>query len=204
MLEARNIFFAYRKGEPVLDGVTLVVHPEERVRICAPSGGGKTTLCSLIAGYRMPASGQVLVDGELLRARGICPVQLIGQHPERMVDPRLRMRDTLREAGDEDADTLEALGIEPHWLSRFPHELSGGELQRFCIARALMARPRYVVADEISTMLDAVSQARIWKAILVYCARSGAGLVFTTHSDPLAEHIATRTFQLESIEEFPA
>ncbi len=204
MLEVRDVSFSYRAGTPVLAGVSLCVHPEERVRISAPSGAGKTTLCSLIAGYRKPCAGDVLVDGAPLPDRGLCPVQLIGQHPERMLDPRMRMRETLREAGALDVDLMEALGIESRWLGRFPHELSGGEMQRFCIVRALMAHPRYVVADEISTMLDAFAQAQVWKTILAWCAQHDAGLLFTTHSNALAAHLATRTFELRCEDEMRA
>ena len=70
--------------------------------------------------------------------------------------------------------------------------LSGGELQRFCIVRALAASPRYLIADEISTMLDALTQAQIWRALLAEVETRGLGLVLTTHSAALAARIATR------------
>lgn len=91
---------------------------------------------------------------------------------------------------------LDDLGIQEKWLTRFPHELSGGELQRFCIARALMANPRYLVADEISTMLDAVTQAQIWRFLVTETKKRDVGLVFVSHSPALAERIATRTIDL--------
>ncbi len=106
------------------------------------------------------------------------------------------MIDSLKEAGDVSAELLEKLGIREEWLGRFPHELSGGELQRFCIARALMTRPNYLVADEISTMLDARTQASIWKVLMDEVDRKNMGLVFTTHSQALADRIATATFEL--------
>ena len=108
----------------------------------------------------------------------------------------MRMRDSLAEAGAADAGLIARLGIREAWMSRFPHELSGGELQRFCIARALMAEPSYLVADEISTMLDAITQARIWRVIVEEAQRRGCGIVFTTHTGALAERIATRTIAL--------
>ena len=85
---------------------------------------------------------------------------------------------------------------QKRWLARFPHELSGGELQRFCIARALAANPRYLVADEVSTMLDAVTQAQIWRFLVAETQARGIGLVFVSHSHALTERIATRVVDL--------
>ena len=196
MLEARDVTFRYGAGPVLYDGFSMQVAPGERVHLSAPSGAGKTTLCRLLAGYEVPQAGSILVDGAPLPLRGVCPVQLIGQHPERMLDPRMRKRDSLAEAGAADAGLIARLGIREAWMSRFPHELSGGELQRFCIARALMAEPSYLVADEISTMLDAITQARIWRVIVEEAQRRGCGIVFTTHTGALAERIATRTIAL--------
>ena len=196
MLDARDVTFRYGAGPVLYDGFSMQVAPGERVHLSAPSGAGKTTLCRLLAGYEVPQAGSILVDGASLPLRGVCPVQLIGQHPERMLDPRMRMRDSLAEAGAADAGLIARLGIREAWMSRFPHELSGGELQRFCIARALMAEPSYLVADEISTMLDAITQARIWRVIVEEAQRRGCGIVFTTHTGALAERIATRTIAL--------
>lgn len=196
MLEARDVTFRYGAGPMLYDGFSMQVAPGERVHLSAPSGAGKTTLCRLLAGYEVPQAGSILADGAPLPLRGVCPVQLIGQHPERMLDPRMRMRDSLAEAGVPDEGLLARLGIREAWMSRFPHELSGGELQRFCIARALMAEPSYLVADEISTMLDAITQARIWRVIVEEAQRRACGIVFTTHTGALAERIATRTIAL--------
>ena len=211
MLEARDLAFAYPGHAAVYQGFNLSVAPGERVALQAPSGFGKTTLCQLLAGYLRPATGQVLVDGTPLPRRGVCPVQLVWQHPENAVDPRMRMAATLAEAGvgdgaaksvrdasvgPEKTELLERLGIRDAWLTRFPHELSGGELQRFCIARALATRPRFVVADEMSTMLDALTQARIWRVLVEEVERTGAGLVFVSHSPALTGRVATRVVEL--------
>ena len=99
MLAATNIDFGYRADQLILHAVSLEVIPGERVHVSAPSGRGKTTLARVLAGYERPLSGEVLVDGDPLTYRGVCPVQLIGQHPELMLDSRMRMRDTLAEAG---------------------------------------------------------------------------------------------------------
>ena len=192
MLEACDITFGYPKSRLLYKGLSLAVEAGERVALDAPSGAGKTTLCRILAGYEHPQSGEVLVDDAPLETRGPCRVQLIGQHPELAVDPRLRMRKTLSEAGEVPADFVEALGIRSEWFDRYPHELSGGELQRFCIARAIACAPRYLIADEISTMLDAYAQAQIWRFLLDWQAETGAGIVLVTHSPVLRTRLATR------------
>jgi peptide/nickel transport system ATP-binding protein len=196
LLEARDLRFSY-PGRPLLfDGLELTVEPHERVGLIAPSGAGKSTLCKLLAGYLTPQTGNILVDGVALPRKGVCPVQLIWQHPEQALDSHLRMQETLDEGGAVSAELRCELGIRDEWLFRHPHELSGGELQRFCIARALAAEPRYLIADEISTMLDAVTQARIWRVLLDACESRGIGLVFVSHSPALTTRIATRTINL--------
>ena len=203
MLEACEVSFGYGKGPLLYENFSLAVAPGERVQLAAPSGFGKTTLARVLAGYERPRAGRVLVDGAPLPRCGPCPVQLIGQHPELTLDGRMRMAKSLAEAGaapdtPQGARLMDALGIRASWLSRFPHELSGGELQRFCIARALAANPRYLIADEISTMLDAVTQAQLWSVLLAEAAERNLGLVFMSHSPALATRIATRVVDLEA------
>ena len=200
-LEARDVTYAHPGASaPLYRGFNMAVRPGERVALSAPSGFGKTTLCRLLAGYERPQAGSVLADGVPLPKRGACPVQLVFQHPEKAVDPRMRMARTLEEAGDVSERMLDDLGIRREWLRRYPHELSGGELQRFCIARALAANPCYLVADEISTMLDAVTQAQIWRFLANEADRRGIGLVFVSHSPALVDRIATRVVRLDALD----
>jgi len=192
MLEARSIHFAYPGQTPLFNGLDLSVQPHERVALVAPSGAGKTTLCKLLAGYQKADQGAILLDGAALPDKGVCPVQLIWQHPEQAVNPHMRMESVLAEAGTVETLLQQRLGINNEWLTRRAHELSGGELQRFCIARALAAKPRYLIADEISTMLDAVTQALLWQVLLEECSEHNIGLVFVSHSPALTRRIATR------------
>lgn len=127
------------------------------------------------------------------------PVQMIWQHPEQTLDPLLRIQSSLEEAGPLDQVLLEKLGIKQKWLSRFPRELSGGELQRCCIARALRVRPKFLIADEISTMLDAITQVQIWDFLLSYCEENEVGLVLVTHSEALQNRLATRVVNLADL-----
>ena len=158
LLEAKNISFKYGKDtRQILDDFNLSVESHERVGIIAPSGFGKTTFCKILAGYEKPDSGEVLLDGKPLASyKGYCPVQMIWQHPEQVVNPRLHLKKVLEEGDGIDERIIRGLGIEDDWLNRYPGELSGGELQRFCIARALGKGTKFILADEITTMLISI------------------------------------------------
>ena len=199
-LEAKQLTFGYRgkNRKRVLESVDLTVAPGERVGLAGPSGRGKTTLCKLLSGFESPDGGTVLVDGKPLKEyRGICPVQMIWQHPETAVDPLMKLGDTLREGGPVEEDLLEALHIQPAWLERYPAELSGGELQRFCIARALRPGVQYLLCDEITAMLDLITQAQIWTFLLEQVERRDLGLVIVSHNTPLLERLCTRIQDLD-------
>ena len=194
ILEADHITFYYRRKDvPVLKDISLSVSSGERVGLKAPSGRGKTTLCRLLAGYERRVKGQVLLDGKLLKDyRGICPVQMVWQHPETVVDPLLRLKTTLDEAGHVEQRLLDHLHIEEEWLDRYPSELSGGELQRFCLARALRPEVKFLLCDEISAMLDLVTQAQIWNFLLEEARRRDLGMLIVSHDDALLRQVCTR------------
>lgn len=197
MLEVQDITFSYIKNaNPILDRVNLRVEPGERLGIFAPSGYGKTTLLKIISGYIKPDVGRIFVDGEPLGSKGYCPVQMIFQHPEQAVNPRLRMREVLKEGADISQEIIEGLGIEEDWKNRFPQELSGGELQRFCIARALGTGTKYLLCDEITTMLDFITQGQIWNFLIEETKRRGIGMVIVSHSQELLDHVCTRQIRL--------
>ncbi|HIX90343.1 MAG TPA: ATP-binding cassette domain-containing protein [Candidatus Agathobaculum pullicola] len=198
-LEAKNIYFRYDKRQPwILQDRSLTVDKGERLAIFAPSGYGKTTLAMLLSGYLKPDQGQILLDGKPLPSKGICPVQLIYQHPEKAINPRWRLKSVLEESGALRRDMLGAFGIEPAWLDRFPRELSGGELQRFCVARALLSGADFLICDEISTMLDVITQAQIWNVVLQEAEKRNMGIIAVTHNKHLAQRIATRTIDLSA------
>ena len=194
ILKAEHITFYYRRKDvPVLKDISLSVSSGERVGLKAPSGRGKTTLCRLLAGYERPVQGQVLLDGKLLKDyRGICPVQMVWQHPETVVDPLLRLKTTLDEAGHVEQRLLDHLHIEEEWLDRYPAELSGGELQRVCLARALRPEGEVLLCDEISAMLDLVTQAQIWNFLLEEARRRDLGMLIVSHDDALLRQVCTR------------
>lgn len=199
ILEAKNISFRYgENGREILKDFSLKADSSERVGLAAPSGFGKTTLCKILSGYEKPDRGEILLDGKTLDQYGsYCPVQLIWQHPEQAVNPRLRMKSVLEEGDQVDPALVERLGIEKDWMNRFPVEISGGEMQRFCIARAMGKRTRFLLADEISTMLDLITQSQIWHFLIEETGRRQMGMIVVSHSPELLEKVCTRIVDLQ-------
>lgn len=199
-LEVKNISFGYKKNMPIFSDFSMNVTSKERVGIIAPSGFGKTTLNKIISGYIKPQSGEVLLDGkDVHQLRGYSPIQMIWQHPEKSVNPRLRMKSVIEDGDDIEDSVIDGLGIERDWYTRYPAELSGGEIQRFCIARALGKSTRFIIADEISTMLDLITQSQIWSFLLQELQQRSIGLIAVTHSVALMDRIATRTINIENM-----
>lgn len=203
-LEANNIFFGYNntKENYILKDISLTFKEGEKVAIVGPSGYGKSTLAKILSGYLSPAKGRVLLDGKPLIKKGVCPVQLIYQHPEKAINPRFRMRQVLEEAKGLDQTLLDKIGIEEEWLTRFPRELSGGELQRFCVARALLPETRFLIADEMSTMLDVITQAGLWNVVLEEVERRKMGLIVITHNMHLANQVCDRIIDISKVNAF--
>ena len=197
-LEVRDLSFWYEeKGRQILSQFSLSADSSERVGIIAPSGFGKTTLCKILSGYETPQSGEVLLDGKTLKEYGTyCPVHMIWQHPEQAVNPRLRIKNVIEYGDRTDPELIEKLGIEPDWMNRFPTELSGGELQRFCIARALGQRTRFLLADEITTMLDLITQSQIWHFLIEETERRDIGMLVVSHNPELIGKVCTRIVEL--------
>ncbi|RHW32464.1 ATP-binding cassette domain-containing protein [Neobacillus notoginsengisoli] len=194
-IEAKGIGFRYGNGPMLFQGVDLTLHPGEIIGITGPSGRGKTTFCRILAGFEQAVEGTVLFDGKPLKKNGYHPVQLIFQHPEKAVNPRWKMRKTLYEGWQPDQELLDLLGIKQEWLGRWPNELSGGELQRFCVARALGPNTRFLIADEMTTMLDAITQAQIWHAVLEIAKKRNMGIVVVSHEAKLIERLCNRVIQ---------
>ena len=109
------------------------------------------------------------------------------------------MKKIFHEIGADDQDIFHLLSIQNDWLNRFPHELSGGELQRFSIARALGEGTEFIIADEITSMFDAVTQAQIWHAILPLVKRRQMGMLVISHDLYLLENICDRLINFNEL-----
>ena len=195
-LEARNISFSYQDEKPVLSDIDFTVETGEIVGLTAPSGYGKSTLGKILPGYLKPDKGTVLVDGKSADVKAFHPVQLVFQHPEKAVNPRWKMKKILTEAWVPPEEMIRKMGIEQGWMNRWPAELSGGELQRFCVLRALSPQTKFLIADEMTTMLDMITQAQIWRVVTEYAARKEMGIVVISHDTYLLKRLCSRIVRL--------
>ncbi len=200
-LKAENINFKYTKDKYILKDINFNVNSGEVVGLVAPSGFGKTTFAKILAGYITPESGEVKLEGCKKKKNGYNPVQLIFQHPEKSVNPKWKMKKIINEAFTPSKELIEAMGIKQGWMNRWPSELSGGELQRFCVIRALSPETKFLIADEMTTMLDAITQAQIWNVVLDYAKKHDIGVIVISHEKALVNKICDRVVNLEEFKE---
>ncbi|MEU0179069.1 ATP-binding cassette domain-containing protein [Streptomyces massasporeus] len=210
MLELRSITAGYTRNAPVVRDVSLTVAAGESVGLLGPSGCGKSTLARVAALLHRPDSGTLLLDGEPVRHwRHRAPRALrtafgvVFQQARLSADPRLPLTDLIaeplratgrgREADDRTAELAPIVGLTPDLLTRRPHEVSDGQLQRACLARALVLRPRLLVCDEMTAMLDASTAAALVAAVESYRASTGAALLAVGHDRTLLERWCDRT-----------
>ena len=123
-------------------------------------------------------------------------MQWLPQSPELAVNPRWRVKRILEEAWTPPETLREAFGIEDKWLNRSPSALSGGELQRVCVLRALAPGVRYLVADEISSMLDPLTQLALWQGLRQVAKERRLGVLVISHDAALLERLCSRRLTL--------
>ncbi|MDR5884882.1 MULTISPECIES: ABC transporter ATP-binding protein [Halomonadaceae] len=196
MLSAYRLLHAFADQTAVLDNVSLSLEAGEWVGLNGLSGAGKSTLGQLLAGHLTPQAGVIKVDGAAPPRSGLQPVQWLPQSPELSVNPRWRVKRILEEAWTPSTALREAFGIEPGWLNRYPSALSGGELQRVCVLRALAPGVRYLIADEISSMLDPLTQLALWQALRQVADERRLGVLVISHDAALLERLCPRRLTL--------
>ena len=193
----------------VLSGVNLELHKGEFVYLIGKVGSGKTSLLKTLYGELDVIDGDAEVLGYNMRSikRKHIPqlrrkLGIVFQDFQLLTDRTVynNLEFVLRATGWKNKQEIKER-IEEEWLDRFPSELSGGELQRFCIARALAANPRYLLADEITAMFDAVTQSQIWQALLHEAKERELGMVIVSHSESLLKRICTRRIDLKALQE---
>ena len=198
-LKANNISFSYNKKKQILKDFSLSIKSNQIIGLMGDSGSGKSTLCKIMAGYISHYSGEVILDGKEIPDRDFYPVQLIFQHPEKTMNPKWKMEKVLNESWMPPQDLKDTFGLKEHWLTRWPNELSGGELQRFSILRALNPKTKFIIADEISTMLDAVTQVQIWEALITHCKANDIGILAVSHDKELLEVLCDEILYFDEV-----
>ena len=199
-LKATNISFKYPSAKNyLLKDINLELNNKKIMGLIGDSGSGKSTLCKILSGYVTKYEGNVTFDGNPLPKKGFKPVQLIYQHPEKVMNPKWKMEQVLKESWDVPDEFLEEFGIQKTWLTRFPQELSGGELQRFSVLRSLNPDTKFLIADEMTTMLDAITQVQILDSVLKIVKQRKMGFLLVSHDMDLVDTICDDKIYLKDI-----
>lgn len=204
--------FWLKKSVAAVDGVDLEIGRNETIALVGESGSGKTTFGKMLLLLLESTEGQIFLNGvELtkLKKRELQNIrkdlQLIPQHPEVSFDQRWKVYDSIAEPmrihqvvkskADERKKVFELLnmvGLKEDHLDRYPHELSGGELQRVMIARVLSLSPKIIVADEPTSMLDVSVQAQILNLLMDLQKKFDLSILFITHDLEVARKVSNR------------
>ncbi|MHB8858406.1 MAG: ABC transporter ATP-binding protein [Thermoleophilia bacterium] len=185
-----------------LSDISLSISKGESIGIVGESGAGKSTLAAIATGQTFPTLGRILIDGKerdhSAANRRACArkIQLVWQDAPGSVDPRLAVKDIMmepllvhgqgrREAAARVGMLLSEVGLPEELLNRYPHELSGGELQRLVIARALSLDPEMLICDEPASALDAVNKLKVAALLLSLQKRRNMALMIIAHDLPL-------------------
>ena len=199
-LVAKNISFKYPSAKNyLLKDINLELDNNKIIGLIGDSGSGKSTLCKILSGYVTKFEGEVIFDGQPLPKKGFKPVQLIYQHPEKVMNPKWKMKQVLEESWDVTDDVLAEFGIQKSWLTRFPQELSGGELQRFSVVRSLNPNTKFLIADEMTTMLDAITQAQIIDSVLKIVKERKMGFLLVSHDMDLVDTVCDDKIYLKDL-----
>ncbi|GAA0403878.1 ABC transporter ATP-binding protein [Streptomyces luteireticuli] len=212
MLELHRITAGYDRRAPVVRDVSLTLADGESVGLLGPSGCGKSTLARVAALLHRPDAGTVVIDGTEARGwRHRAPRSqrtafgVVFQQPRLSADPRLRLRDLIAEplratgAAPDVAELATTVGLSDELLARRPHQVSDGQLQRACLARALALRPRWLICDEMTAMLDASTTAALVSVVEAYREESGAGLLAVGHDPVLLGRWCDRVVRWEGL-----
>ncbi|WP_037139126.1 ABC transporter ATP-binding protein [Rhodococcoides fascians] len=205
-LDASDVTAAYPGTNDVLVRQSLSVPAGELVGLAGPSGSGKSTMARVLALLLAPREGVVRIDGVDVSGVGFSvppdvrrKVALLFQSPRSATDPRMTLRSIIeqpaviaRRAADVD-ELADSVGLTTDLLARKPHQVSDGQLQRACVARALAQKPKYLICDEATAMLDAATTAAIVRLIQGNADAAGMGVLMISHDVELLSAIGADT-----------
>ena len=188
VLRIEHLSFGYSKERLIFEDFNLEVHKGEVVSIVGPSGVGKSTLFELIGGFLKPLSGSIWVDR----------FSSIFQDPYTSFHPSYTILDQIAEVCSIEGieEVASQMDIDPTLLQKLPHELSGGQLQRCSILRAIQMGPKLLLADEPTSALDNVTSLKVMKLLLSYLDR--VGILLITHDMDLAKWCSDRVVKLST------
>ena len=212
VLEGKGLTKRYQKHTLTIDalrGVDFYLNDGEILGIAGESGSGKSTLLNLIAGLEAPSSGSLLLHGRALNPRRTREeyraMQMVFQNAAASFHPRRTILDSIAEtvhslqgkAAPVDGAALSAMvGLPPELIGRYPRQLSGGQCQRFAIARAMSVRPEILLCDEITSALDVSSQAQILRLLADICRDSHTSAIFVSHDRAVIRCLCDRVLIL--------
>ena len=206
MLEIKNCCKSFG-NQKVLDDVSMTIPDGSIIGIFGASGIGKSTLAKILCGVMPPDAGAVFLDGKLLvspkeaydRKRGLA-IQMVYQQPYATLDPSQKIGAGLRElisyhhlAKNRQeteklfADILAQMQLPSKILAHLPRQISGGEAQRVALARCLLLRPKLLILDEATSMLDVSTQANLLALVKAQMIPSGGSVLFISHDRALTD-----------------
>lgn len=218
MLKAENISKSFidrssGKSFRLLQDVSLEIAPGEAVALMGGSGSGKSTLARLLLRLLPCDAGKIYFRGtEITKLSGKelagfrRSVQFISQRPESFLDPRKTLSYSLREAlevfslpyAEEQAlEILDLVKLNAKLLERYPHQVSGGEIQRICLVRALLLEPELLILDEPTSMLDISVQAQILHLLKDIRTQKQIAYLFISHDRLISEWLCDRVVRIE-------
>ncbi|MFC3674739.1 ATP-binding cassette domain-containing protein [Ferrovibrio xuzhouensis] len=207
----RHALLAPRRRIQAVDGLSLEMTAGENLGIVGESGSGKSTLARLAMALEAPDSGTISFAGQDLNALSPAALrlarrdfQMVFQDPYGSLDPRMTVarivgepldmleRLSRAERGERIGEALADVGLRPADAGKYPHEFSGGQRQRIAIARALITRPKLIVADEAVSALDVSVQAQVLNLMADLQQRHGVTYLFVSHNLAVVDHLCSR------------